>query len=308
MGKSARWIILLACFAFFGFHLANIDYQVLADTRVSFTLLAISSAIAICYRYWGVFVWRTILVNLGANILPSFATLSAIYAKSWMARYIPGSVAWLAGKVYFARNLGISKSRLSVASLVDSGVQLASVAGVSLILISLDQRIDDVAPHSAKILAFLAMFLLLVTLMPKVFNNILGFGYKLLTKNEPHDELKTNGKTIFRSFTLHSFGAFISGTSYYFLIGAISPNITIADYLYIVGAVNLAGAIGTATPFVPSGLGTRDASLYILLAVFLTNEVALVVTVFSRLWSALVDSAFLGLALLVSHASSSEAP
>ena len=300
IAKIIRVSLIIGVLGFFSLHLVNLDYSVLRQIRISGNLLLLGTVISVLYRYWGVLVWRNILVDLGATSLPSFGTLSTIYAKSWMARYIPGTIAWVAGKVYFARNLGISKNRLTVATLTDSSVQLASVMAISLILVSLESRIYAIVPLGIQFLAPIIVCGLIVILLPSIFNKILHFGYKLVMKEEPFSDFKTNGRTVLFSFIYHIQGAFISGTAYYFLISAFAPKISFTDYFFIVGVVNLSGAIGTATPFVPSGLGTRDASLYLLLSVILSNEIALAITVFSRLWSALVDLVFLALSLLVS--------
>ena len=94
-------------------------------------------------------------------------------------------------------------------------------------------------------------------------------------------------------------GSLISGLSYYFLAVAIWEETSVGDIIFIVGAVNLAAVIGMATPFVPAGLGVRDASLLILLAVIFPGEIALAITILSRLWTAINDVAFLTLTNLV---------
>jgi uncharacterized membrane protein YbhN (UPF0104 family) len=44
--------------------------------------------------------------------------------------------------------------------------------------------------------------------------------------------------------------------------------------------------------FAPSGLGVRDGIQLVLLSLIFPNEIALAITIFSRLWSAAVDVLF----------------
>lgn len=168
IANIVRAILIIGVLAFFSLHLVSLDYSALRQIRISGSALLLSTVISVSYRYWGVLVWRNILADLGANSLPLFRILSAIYAKSWMARYILGTVTWVAGKVYLARNLGISKSRLTVATLTDSGVQLASVATISLVLVSLDSRIYAKIPLGIQILAPIIVCGLILILLPPV--------------------------------------------------------------------------------------------------------------------------------------------
>lgn len=247
---------------------------------------------SLAFRYLGVWIWRNILYDLGSKKLPSFSVLSLVYAKAWMARYIPGTIAWVAGKVLLAQNLGISKSRLTAATLTEIGVQIISIAIISLLLIGTNDRLQDLVSFNIKILVFLFVCILFITMIPRVFNFILREAYHLIRKQEASIELAINNKAVVRSFITYSFGAFISGSVYFFLMLAIWGETSISDYFYIVGASNLAGVIGMLTPLVPSGFGTRDASLLILLSAIVPKEVALTITVASRLWTAIVDVLF----------------
>lgn len=277
------------------------DLGELKKLRLSPAPLMASAALSLGFRYWGVFVWRGILRDLGSKQLPAFNVLALIYAKSWMARYIPGAVAWIAGRVVLALDMGISKSRLAVASLLEAGVQMVAIAATSIILLSIDDRIYENVSPSVRILVVTAGVSLLFILIPPVFNRLIQFAYFLFRGHKAYDQLSTNGKAIIRSFALYVIGSFISGFSYYFLAVAIWEETAFNDVIFIVGAVNLAAVIGMATPFVPAGLGVRDASLLILLTIIFPNEIALGVTIMSRLWTAIIDVTFLALTTLWSR-------
>lgn len=288
-------IFLILVVVFFVFYLKDIDLNVLKDIKIDWSLLVLASLISLSFRYWGVYIWRMILKTLGAKELPPFTILTQVYAKSWMGRYIPGTVTWIAGKIYLANKLGISKSRLTISSLLEAGTQVVATLCVALLLLSVDPRLS-VLPWQYKPIMIGAALLLIVFLYPPILNYVVRKGYKLIRRKEAYDELNANGQAVVKSFLMYTVGAFVTGSSYYFLCASLSSQITFDMYFYIVGALSLAGALGMLTPFVPSGLGVRDGVQLVLLSIIMPKEIALAITVFSRLWSALIDVLFYALA------------
>lgn len=290
--KQALSIIFISMIVvFFAIYLQGIDYRKLASLQFNAVLLIAATAISLSFRYWGVYIWQTILKDLGATSMPHFSLLANVYGKAWMARYIPGTVTWIAGKVYMASKLGISKSRLTVSSLLEGGVQVVASLVVSLALLALDPRLDVFSGWIKLAMLCLALALLIV-LYPPILTSSIRRAYRLFRNKEPYAELRSNTKATVRSFGLYSIGALIAGTSYYLLTSALYPSITLNEFWYIVGSFTLAGAVGMATPFVPSGLGVRDGVQLVLLSQILPKEIALAITVASRLWSAVVDVLF----------------
>jgi glycosyltransferase 2 family protein len=283
---------------FLGLYVSTIDYGSISRLKLNWWLLVASTLLAISYRYWGVLVWRVILSELGATSLPSFRVLSSVYAKAWMGRYIPGKVTWIAGKVYLASGFGISKSRLAVASILEGGVQITAVLAISMILLGLDPRLD-VIPRLAKIVMVVTALFCLGLLYPAIFNRLAHAGYLIIKKRAPGPELRINGRAVTKSLLLYSAGALISGTSFYVLASAVDPAITSEMALYLVGAYSMSGAIGMATPLLPSGVGVRDGVLLVLLTIAMPAEIAVALTVLSRLWSAIVDILYFAFATAV---------
>lgn len=286
---SITFIVLIL--AFFALYLRGIDYAEIKKLSIDWPLFAVATVLSLSFRYWGVYIWRTILKDLGSKELPKFYVLSAVYAKAWMGRYVPGSVTLIAGKIYLASSVGISKSRLTVASLLEAMVQIVAVASVSLFLVGFDSR-SSAVPMQLKLLLIAGAVGLLISLHPSIFNRVIRFVFQKVRRKEAYAELSTNGKAVTRSFLLYAAGTFISGTSYFFLTKSIEPATSWHLYLYLVGAYNLAGVIGMATPLVPSGLGVRDGAQLILLSAVFPKEIALALTIVSRLWSAIVDVIF----------------
>ena len=164
---------------FIGLYLRDFDYGRLRGTAPSPTWILVASGLAMVSRYWGVVIWRTILLDLGAGGLPTFRALSAVYARAWLGRYIPGKVAWIAGKVYFASSHGVSKQKLAVSSVLEALTQVVSIMALSLCFLAFDSRFDSVDPtiRTAMFVGGVAMSLLIV---PSIFNRLSAMALRVL--------------------------------------------------------------------------------------------------------------------------------
>ncbi len=289
--KLIHWSFLILVIVFFALYIKSIDFSKLSRLALDIPSLLFATFIAILFRYWGVFIWRIILCQLGNTSLPHFSILSIVYSKAWMGRYLPGTVTWIAAKIYLSNTLGISKSSLTVSSLLEGMMQIIALLVVSMSLLGLDTRLNVISDKIKFALISLAI-LFIVLLIPRIFNALIRRAYLIIKQKEPGSDLKINGAASFKSFILYSIGAFLSGSSFFLLVNAVYPSISSSLYLYLVGAYNISGAIGMATPLIPSGIGVRDSILLVLLSIVLPVEIAVVLTVLSRLWSAVVDVLF----------------
>jgi uncharacterized membrane protein YbhN (UPF0104 family) len=291
-------VFLIALSVFLILYLKGTDFSRLRHLHINWWLIAAGSVTALVFRYWMVVIWRTILRALGSRDLPSFRTMAYVYAKAWITRYVPGTVTWIAGKVYMASGFGISKSRLAVSSVLEGGMQVVATTVVSLFILSFSPHLSKI-PLIARLLIMLISLAALTVLYPPIFNRMLIAAHVALKKQRPGVELRINGRAVVRSFLLFSVGTFISGTASYLIVLAIAPQASLSWYFYVVGAFGISGAIGIATPFLPSGIGVRDGVLLVLLTAIMPKELALAVTVFTRIWQVAADAAFLGIAAFV---------
>ncbi len=276
-------------------YIRSIDFDKIRAIRPNWWYVGLATVVSLLFRYLGIVVWRGILRDLGSKELPSFAVMADVYATSWMGRYIPGTVTWIAGKVYLASAWGISKSRLAVASLLEGGVQVAALTFVSFLLLGFDKRFD-VLSGGAKLLLMLLGIGVLVVLIPAVFNHLFVLAFRVLKRGSPHADLHINGRAVTRAFALYTVGGFLSGGACYLVAKAVMPSLPLDTYLYVVGSFGLATVAGMAAPFAPSGLGIRDGVQLVLLTAVMPKELALVATIFIRLWSVVADALFLGIA------------
>ncbi|WP_062136148.1 lysylphosphatidylglycerol synthase domain-containing protein [Demequina aestuarii] len=282
----------------FGWFVWAIDWTDLEGVSLGWGWIAAATALALAFRYLGVVVWAVVLSRLGARQLPSLRVLADIYARAWLARYIPGTVPWIAGKIYLAAEQGISKSRLAVSTLVEAAAQVVAVGTVSLALLALDPRIGEVSPALRLIVALCAIAGF-VAMTPPVFNRLLALGFRMLRRGTPSP---VGWPVVRDSLALYGGGALLSGLAYALLMRSVVPDVGVADLMFLVGAFGFAGVVGILTPLVPSGLGTRDATQLVLLLIVLPAPTAALVVLLSRVWSAAVDLLFWGIATLAAWA------
>lgn len=278
-------------------YIRSIDFEQLRQGYFSWPYLAIASLIAIVSRYWGVYIWLTILKGLGAkNLTGNNSELTHVYAKSWLGRYIPGTAPWILGKIYFASKHGISKNKLAVSSLLEAALQILVTIAVSFILIGFDQRLNVIGSN-IKLYMFIASVICVTFLLPVVFNRLIKTVYFLVRrKHIAQRDLATN-KVVTVGALLYIAGALLSGLSFFFLAKAVYPQLGYENITFVMGAVNLAGAVSMLAIFVPSGLGVREAMLLLLLSPIMPNEQALLIAIATRLWSVIIDLLFYGLSV-----------
>ncbi len=300
--KVPRRVVEILFFAavivFFVLYLRGLDWSRLVHLHYDWHYLIAATIVMTIGRYFTVVIWQFILQDLGAKGLPRFTILASVYAKAWLGRYIPGGVTWIAGKVYMAAAHGISKTRLAVGSLLEGAMQVISLLTIAMLLLGFDARIKAI-PESYRVVMILFAVVLLLMLSPAVFNRLIRLAWFVVKKREPTDELFINSKAVLRSFLLYAVGSFIVGLAEFFITRTVVPSMSWHNFFFIVGAFNLAGALGMIAIGVPSGLGVRDGALLVLLAAIMPKELALTVVVTSRLWGAFADVVFFGVASFV---------
>jgi len=281
---------------FLVFYLTTIDWTVLAGIDINWWLVAAATAASLAFRYWGVMIWFFLLKRLGATGLTGkYVSLTFVYAKSWLGRYIPGAATWILGKVYFASQHGISRGRLAVSGVLEGALQIVATLGLAIAVLLIDSRTQTFGPwFTVALIAALAACVLAI--VPRVFEFLLNIALRVFRRPKVDRELMPSGATIVWSALMYLGGAIIAGFSYYLISAALYPAIEPADIIFIVGATSLASAVSMLAVFAPGGLGVREGVLGLLLALVVPGEIALVIVVVTRVWSVAVDGVFFLLA------------
>lgn len=289
--RTVNALYFAALLVFLFLYVRTIDFNSLHATSFHVGLVALATLVSLAFRFWGVVIWRTILRDLGASA-SNWRVMNYVYAKSWMGRYLPGKVTWIVGKIYFASQQGIGKRQLTVSATLEAALQIAITLVLSLLCLAVSGRFA-ILDSNIQVYLLVVAALILVALHPKVFNLALGSAYRLLRRGR----LDTNvtWRTIGKGWALYGVSFVFTGLAYYAFSLGLYPGLDPALVVYVAGAFNLAGIIGVLAIFAPSGIGVREAVQLVLLIAIMPADVALVLTVASRLWSTIVDVIYFGL-------------
>ena len=292
--KAIPYVFYALLIVFLILYIKHIDFSKFNSVHIDWRFVVIASAFGLGMRFWQIFIWFTLLRNLGAKDLKkSTRQLAHVYAKSWLGRYIPGTAPWILGKIYFASKHGISKSKLAVSSLLEGALQVSVVMAVAFAVLLFDSRLNIVS-GTLKLLMAGILAACIVAIFPPVFNRLISLAYKLLRKKKIDAEDLASNKTIIQGALLYVIGALLSGTALFFIAKAVYPPLGYDNLLYVLGVSNLAGALGMLAIFAPSGIGVREGLLLALLSVVMPAEYALLVTITSRIWDVAMDGIFFG--------------
>jgi uncharacterized membrane protein YbhN (UPF0104 family) len=277
-------------------YLHGIDWSKLHGLRLNWGFIIIATVIGVSDRFWQVLVWIVLLHRLGArNLVSHWRQLTYVYAKSWMGRYIPGTAPWILGKIYFASRHGIPRAKLAVSSLLEGALEIVVLLALSFTMLLFDSRFS-VINSATRWFMGIAIAACVVAMAPPVFNRLVSIGYRLMRHKSLEREHLVTNKTILSGAGLYVIGSLMSGIAFFFIAKSIYHPLAYHDLPFLIGASNLAGALGMLAIFAPSGIGVREGVLLVLLGTLMPKSVAVVIVVVSRLWGVAADFVYFGLA------------
>jgi glycosyltransferase 2 family protein len=305
----SRWFgfafyVLIAFFAVL--YLSTLDWAAISQIRPNWWLIAVATALGLAARYWYAGIWVYFLKNLGAKLAPGqLVELLEVYAKSWLGRYIPGSVAWVLGKIYFASKLGISKTRLAISSFLEAVLQIVVVLITASLLLIVDPRSYELAGQWVWLLVATALVGLIVV-WPPLLSRAVSWLYEFVKGAVLEVSSLPTNRTLVTGMLAFAVSSLISGSAFFFVAWAVDPTIGWREFLFILAASNIASAVSMVTIFAPAGLGVREAIQIAALILVMDAETAVVATILMRLLSIVWDAIFLAIAKLVRRARLSE--
>ncbi|MEY4366803.1 MAG: hypothetical protein RLZ28_218 [Actinomycetota bacterium] len=292
MAKRLIPAVFYALVIVFGaIYLTRIDWQGLSEITIDPWWLLVATAVSLFTRFWFAEIWLFLLKRLGAKLDGNRAKLFVVYSKAWLGRYIPGGAAWIFGKIYFASQIGVSKTKLAISSFLEGALQIIVVLVSAAALLALDPRASQFGP--LWVWGLIAVCVVgLLAVYPPIFNRVIKFGYLKARKKQLDDADLPNNKTIGLGILAFGGSALISGLSYFFIAKTLVPELSFGDLFYVVGTANLASALSMLAIFAPAGLGVRETIQLTTLLVIMNPAQAVAVTVFMRLWSIVLDLVF----------------
>ncbi|MEX2509206.1 MAG: lysylphosphatidylglycerol synthase domain-containing protein [Homoserinimonas sp.] len=264
---------------------AEVDEQDLQFSWLMVSAIAVFAvAVPISGLLWGQIVNR---LSTAARVSPREAM--AVHSASWLLKYIPGQVGSLLNKVLWSQKRGISR-RLVVISFIYENVflQLSSIVpGTIILLASVGSKVFESNVLTA-VLPILAVIPLLAVLDRRLFHWVMSFATRRILKQElPREYFLPTASTVafLGKFLLPRM---INGVGFV-LVAASFMDVPAQAWLPLAATYVLAGAIGILAVFVPSGLGVREAVIFVFALQYMSPAQAVLLSLLSRLLSTIAD-------------------
>ncbi len=216
----------------------------------------------------------------------------SIWARSLLARYIPGNVMMVVGRAVMAHDEGVPKRTTLAATIYEQALALGigTVAAVGFIA-------GYGNPGDARLLWLLIVVpVILVCLHPVPFRRLSTWALRR-TGRPPLDAL-FSGRQVVKLLVLYAAGTAVLLVGVWALLrSAAGPEI--GGVVEIGLAFMFAFVISFLAFIIPSGLGVRDGILAVALARHVPGEVALALSFGLRFVMTLLELVFVGLAVVV---------
>lgn len=239
-------------------------------------------------------LWRLILRSLGEDGDPM--QLRAAWGKSLVARYVPTSALMVVGRVVMAERAGITR-RVCLASIVyELGLGVcAAVIGGAYFAITLPSLQHTPARYAILLVVPAA----LVGLHPRVLKPLTDWALGKLGR-EPLPQALPYRIVLFL-VPAYLAGWLLVGTGLFAFTLALH-DVAFSKWLYIAAAYPVAFCVSVLTFIVPSGLGTRDATLATALKGPLHSlTVATAIAVAFRIFQTAVELTYVGAVTLLAR-------
>ena len=200
--------------------------------------------------------WRALWV-MGAPV--SWRLGASLWLKTQLARYVPGGIWDIAGRLALGHEAGISVRAMSASIVLEMALQVLSAS--IFLLVGLMLR-ADAQPSLYLPLAALTLLASLVILMPPVFRRLINWGLRLLHR-EPLDIQVTYGDML-TLFGARLLGHLMLGIGFVFFARGVTV-ITWQQAPAMIAAFVGAWLIGFLALVVPMGIGVREGVLALLL-------------------------------------------
>lgn len=220
-------------------------------------------------------VWASIMNTLGTSL--PFTHHLRNYVFSNLAKRIPGTIWYIAGRGYLYQREGIPAALVTVASSLEFGVAVLSGILVSLVF-ALPQML---ARHTNNLLIVIVAILCIGAVQPR-------FIRWLLNKLHVEQKQAVGYPQLLAWIATYSLAWILTGVIVFELTNALTP-LPLSDLPTVIGSYSLAGVISSAFFFFPSNLGVTEVSLSLLLTQVMPASFAVIVAVLTRVATTLFE-------------------
>lgn len=230
--------------------------------------------------------WNHILGLLSRKKVP-FKVQRSIYARTQIAKYIPGNVLQIAGRHVLLKKLGFSHKSLAAASIIEMlGLVSASctVTLCAVLLFGLGRQFINLEQLYIGLIGIISFFLL----TPLVIFYLKKY-FSLFSSAVFSQRLQ---KAFFRAYLIYLVFFLCAGTILLVLVNVISGITSIQNAIAVIAIFSLSWLAGFITPGAPSGIGIRETILVVTLDKVLAGNFGSLIAILFRLITVMGDVLF----------------
>jgi hypothetical protein len=297
-----RLFLLLAPWAFIAYLFRDLDAALAAFEDTSVAPMVGGLLLILAALVGAALLWVRLVAHLNRDLaVPDAAHLMRSFARSWLARYLPGKV-WSYGARMVHTDASVTPKRILASSMVDESALIVgstTILGLGLWTWALAGPVVGLPVFLAGLVAVVVG----VSRLDQVTQLMLRFlGRKMPERwRSAGEELQQAGDD--PGLGLRASALFTGG---YLLVNALLSaafllivwslsDIGWEDVPLLAGGYNLAAVIGIVAFFAPAGLGVREGVLAGFLTSVVASPVAASVAVFMRVLTIVADILFVGL-------------
>ena len=261
--------------------------------------LVASAALIVAYYLLNALVWWLIL--RGSGLPAARVPTVAVWAKSILARYLPGNVFMFVSRGWMSYRQGLDIDRVSAGMVYEQVLNVAGALVTTAALFPFWSYERDVTAW-----ALFAIPLIVVLLHPRVFGPLAALLLRLLRRPPLRQVLPF--RWVLGLLAVYAGLWLVAGLAMWTFAAAVT-DVTAAAYPQLTVGFAVAFVVGLVVFFVPSGFGVREAVLAAATAsVFGAGGVALAWALLVRLWQTCLELGFVGGVTLVDRATAAPSP
>lgn len=298
----ARLLLLLAPWVFIAYLFRDVDAALTAVRNASVAPMVGGLLLTLAALVGTALLWVRLVAHLNRNLsVPESPHLLRSFARSWLARYLPGKV-WSYGARVIHTDAAVTPRRIVASSLVDEFALLvgsATALGLGLWTWALAGPFVGLPVLLAGLMAVVAV-VSRVDQVTQVALRFLGRRMPERWRNaaEEMQHAADDPGLGLRAAALFTGGYvitnFLVGVAFVLIVLSVS-DIAAEDFPLLVGGYNLAAVVGIVVFFAPAGLGVREGVVAGFLTPVVGGPVAASLAILVRLVVVLTDVVFLAL-------------
>lgn len=298
----ARILLLLAPWAFIAYLFRDLDAVGNAFEDASIVPIVSGLLLTIPGLFGAALLWARLVSHLSRSVAsPGMVPLLRSFARSWLARYMPGKV-WSYGARVLHTDTTVTPRRILATSLVDEFALIigaASALGLGLWTWSAAGPVVGVSV----LVAAIGAVVLAVSKLDRVVALALRFLARVMPERwraaaEEMQQTVDDPGLGLRASALFTGGYLLIdlllGVAFVLVVMSVS-DIEMKDFPLLVGGYNLAAVIGIVAFIAPAGLGVREGVLAGFLTPVVGGPVAASLAILVRVVVVLADLVFIGM-------------